>query len=224
MVNIRSKINSIISTGEGYKNDADQAINERNKNITQSRKQSPVDLDGVDSASAEEIAERNRGLLMESNGDSDTCRCPSCGDMIQRDPGTGLQITESNIKESSYYTEAQVAPGGIGGVGGSETTDGVEQAVGMDATYASCGNNDCELAIDDKEAIDMRLRESDLDIYSQGTSKREQPRDINRQPKEEVGDSEARSPQRDTQQERSEGLVSGDENIRRPEQSEGRGK
>lgn len=222
MVNIRSRISSMGSTVMGYVNDTDQAINERNKNRTQSRKQSPVDLDGVDSASAEEVAERNRGLLMESDGDSDTCRCPSCGDMIQRDPGTGLQITESNIKESSYYAEGQIAPAGFGGGGGSGTTDGVEQAVGMDATYASCANNDCELAIDDKEAIDMRLRESDLDIYSQEMSKGEQPRDINGQPKEEVGDSEVLSPQRSTQQERSEGLVSGDENIKKNEQSEGR--
>lgn len=145
---------------------------------------------------------------MESDGDSDTCRCPSCGDMIERDPGTGLQITESNIKQSSYYQQAQagVAVGGALGEGG---TNGIEQAVGMDATYASCANNDCDLAIDDTLGIDMRLRESDIDIFSQEMSNGEQPRDISGQPKEEVGDSEALSPQRNAQQERPEGLDSG---------------
>lgn len=106
------------------------------------------------------IEENNKELVSAGQGNAgvDICGCPECGSPIKDED---VPITESNIKASTYYASVS---GGVGGevTSGSETTRGLEKAIGVTKRIPSCQNDDCVRHVTDTEKVDYVLEKSDL--------------------------------------------------------------
>lgn len=120
--------------------------------------------ENVDYPQSEERSAPTKQQIMKDNTQelidqgTDPCACPECGEGIR---DLRVTLTESNIKESTYYASVSAGFGGET-TSGSETTKGIEKATGIEEATPTCENEDCVRHVSYSERIDYVLERADF--------------------------------------------------------------